>query len=63
MRRWPGSGWPESRIAHGDLAEEIAGLKREPGKDMIASGGAAFAQSLTRLNSPRRCGSNSRSPE
>jgi dihydrofolate reductase len=41
--------WPDSRIARGDLAEEIAELKREPGKDMIAWGGAAFAQSLTRL--------------
>jgi dihydrofolate reductase len=33
----------------GDLAGEIAELKREPRKDMIARGGAAFAQSLTRL--------------
>jgi dihydrofolate reductase len=41
--------WPDSRIARGDLAEEIAALKREPGKDMIAWGGAAFAQSLTRF--------------
>jgi dihydrofolate reductase len=41
--------WPESRIAGGDLAAEIAALKREPGKDMIAWGGAAFAQSLNRL--------------
>jgi dihydrofolate reductase len=41
--------WPESRIARGDLATEIANLKREPGKDLIAWGGAAFAQSLTRL--------------
>jgi len=41
--------WPESRIASGDLAAEIAALKREPGKDMIAWGGAAFAQSLSRL--------------
>jgi dihydrofolate reductase len=41
--------WPDSRIARGDLAEEIAELKREPGKDMIAWGGATFAQSLTRL--------------
>ena len=38
-----------SRIARGDLAEEIAELKREPGKDMIAWGAAASAQSLTRL--------------
>jgi hypothetical protein len=39
------AGWPESRIARGDLAEEIAGLKREPGKAMIAWGGAAFSRS------------------
>jgi hypothetical protein len=32
-----------------DLAEEINALKREPGKDLIAWGGAAFAQSLSRL--------------
>jgi len=41
--------WPESRIARGELADEIASLKREPGRDMIAWGGAAFAQSLSRL--------------
>jgi dihydrofolate reductase len=41
--------WADSRIARGDLADEIAELKREPGKDMIAWGGATFAQSLTRL--------------
>jgi dihydrofolate reductase len=41
--------WAHSRIARGDLADEIAQLKREPGKDMLAWGGAAFAQSLSRL--------------
>jgi dihydrofolate reductase len=41
--------WPDSRIARGDLAREIAALKAEPGKDMLAWGGAAFAQSLSRL--------------
>jgi dihydrofolate reductase len=41
--------WADSRIARGDLADEIAELKREPGKDMTAWGGATFAQSLTRL--------------
>jgi dihydrofolate reductase len=41
--------WAGSRIASGDLADEIATLKREPGKDMLAWGGAAFAQSLSRL--------------
>jgi dihydrofolate reductase len=42
--------WPESRIARGDLAEEIASLKAEPGKDLMAHGGAGFAQSLARLD-------------
>jgi dihydrofolate reductase len=42
--------WPESRIARGDLAEEIARLKAEPGKDLMVHGGAAFAQSLARLD-------------
>jgi dihydrofolate reductase len=41
--------WPQSTIASGDLTDEISALKREPGKDMIAWGGATFAQSLNRL--------------
>jgi dihydrofolate reductase len=41
--------WAHSTIASGDLADEISALKRAPGKDLIAWGGAAFAQSLTRL--------------
>ena len=41
--------WPGSTIARGDLAEGITALKREPGKDMIAWGGATFARSLSRL--------------
>jgi dihydrofolate reductase len=41
--------WPQSTIADGDVADEVSSLKREPGKDMIAWGGAAFAQSLSRL--------------
>jgi dihydrofolate reductase len=41
--------WPESRIARGDLAEEIAALKATAGKDVLAWGGARFAQSLARL--------------
>ena len=40
--------WPVSRIVRGDLAEEIAKLKRESAKDLIAWGGASFAQSLAR---------------
>jgi len=41
--------WPETRIARGDLGEEIGRLKREPGNDLIAYGGATFAQALSRL--------------
>jgi dihydrofolate reductase len=40
--------WPGTRIARGDLAEEVGALKREPGKDLIAWGGAAFVQALSR---------------
>jgi dihydrofolate reductase len=38
--------WETSRIARGDLAEEIAALKSEPGGDVIAWGGATFAHAL-----------------
>jgi len=44
------AGWPQSTIASGDLAAEVSTLKRKPGKDLIAWGGAAFAQSLARLH-------------
>jgi dihydrofolate reductase len=40
--------WGETTIARGALAEEIARLKRTPGKDILAHGGARFAQSLVR---------------
>lgn len=40
--------WPETRIARGDLADEIAALRAEPGGDIIAWGGAAFVQALSR---------------
>jgi dihydrofolate reductase len=40
--------WPESSVARGDLAEEIAALRDGPGEEMIAWGGAGFAQSLSR---------------
>jgi dihydrofolate reductase len=30
----------------GDLAQEITRLKQQPGKDVLAHGGAGFAQSL-----------------
>ena len=45
----PSADWPESRIARGDTAEEIARLKAEPGGDIVAHGGVRFVQSLARL--------------
>jgi len=41
--------WPETSIARGDLGKEIDRLKREPGGDLIAYGGATFDQALSRL--------------
>lgn len=41
--------WADTRIARGDLGEEIARLKREPGNDLIAYGGATLDQGLARL--------------
>jgi dihydrofolate reductase len=42
------AAWPQSSIARGDLADEIAALKRQPGGEIIAWGGAGFAQALSR---------------
>jgi dihydrofolate reductase len=42
--------WDDARVATGDLAQEVARLKEEPGNDIVAHGGAAFAQSLVRLD-------------
>ena len=41
--------WSETRIARGDLSEEIGSLKREAGNDLIAYGGATLDQGLSRL--------------
>jgi dihydrofolate reductase len=41
--------WAPTRIASGDLADEIARLKQETGKDILAHGGAGFARSLSAL--------------
>jgi dihydrofolate reductase len=40
------ASWPTTRIARGDLIDEIDALKREPGGDIIAWGGAGFAHAL-----------------
>jgi dihydrofolate reductase len=40
--------WPESTIASGDLEGEITALRSQPGGEIIAWGGARFAQALSR---------------
>ncbi len=40
--------WLDARVMSGDLAKDIAQLKSEPGKDLIAWGGVGFARSLIR---------------
>jgi dihydrofolate reductase len=47
-RTLPAAGWAGSRIARGDLTEEITALKGESGGDIMAHGGAAFVQALSR---------------
>jgi len=42
--------WPESSIARGDLADEISDLRNQPGGEIIAWGGASFAQALSRAS-------------
>jgi dihydrofolate reductase len=48
-RTLPAAGWAGTRIARGGLAAEIAALKSEPGGEIMAHGGAAFVQALSRL--------------
>jgi dihydrofolate reductase len=40
--------WPDSSIANGDLQDEISKLKKQPGGEIIAWGGATFAQALSK---------------
>jgi dihydrofolate reductase len=42
------ASWTQVPVASGKLADEIARLKAQPGKDILAHGGASFAQSLVR---------------
>lgn len=40
------ASWAEARVFDGDLAEEIKQLKSEPGKPILAIGGADFMRNL-----------------
>ena len=46
----PAAEWPGSRIARGDLSEEVAALKSDSGGngEIMVHGGAAFVQALSR---------------
>jgi dihydrofolate reductase len=39
-------GWTQPQVASGELSAEITRLKREPGRYILAHGGASFASSL-----------------
>ena len=41
-----GESWAQAYVASGDLAEEVAKLKAQEGKPIVAHGGASFARSL-----------------
>lgn len=41
--------WSQPTVLSGDLSAEIARLKEQPGKEIVAHGGARFARSLVRL--------------
>jgi len=43
------AGWKNSRLVKGNIAEEVARLKQQPGKDLLIAGGAGIAQTFMRL--------------
>lgn len=40
--------WGPTRVIRGPLADEVAALKQEAGKDLVVHGGASFVQALSR---------------
>jgi dihydrofolate reductase len=45
-RTLPASKWAGTELAQRSLVQEVAALKAEPGRDLIAFGGAGFASAL-----------------
>jgi dihydrofolate reductase len=41
--------WNNSRIVSDDIGEAVAGLKKQPGKDLMIQGSASIVQQLTNL--------------
>ncbi|HKP26372.1 MAG TPA: dihydrofolate reductase family protein [Dongiaceae bacterium] len=46
------ASWTNPGVARGELGAEIARLKQQPGKPILAHGGASFARSLVRERLP-----------
>jgi hypothetical protein len=44
----PAANWDDTQNLSGELGPSITALKVEPGEDLVAHGGASFAQSLVR---------------
>ena len=42
------AAWPTSTIARGNIADEVAALKNQPGGELIVWGGVSFAQAMAR---------------
>ncbi len=47
--------WQNSRLANGDLSEEISGLRAQPGKDALIMNSASIAQECMRLGLLDEC--------
>jgi dihydrofolate reductase len=41
--------WKNSRLARADVADEVAALKQQAGRDILVPGGARFAQHVSKL--------------
>ena len=43
-------GWNNSTLIKGDIAEEVSGLKRQPGRDVLIFGSGSLVKELMRLS-------------
>jgi dihydrofolate reductase len=50
LDRAPWGNWPEGRIVKTRPADEVAKLKKQPGKDMLISGSISIGQALSEAN-------------
>jgi dihydrofolate reductase len=50
LERAPWGNWSAGRIVRGNPADEVAKLKKQPGKDMLVSGSISIGQALSEAN-------------